>query len=45
MSLIKKINIKDYSYFLDCLKKSLKNIFSWETDSDYQKKKIQNLKE
>ena len=42
---LKRINIYDYSYFLDCLKKSLKNIFSWETDSDYQKKKIQNLKD
>ena len=42
---LKRINNNDYSYFLDCLKKSLKNIFSWETDSDYQKKKIQNLKD
>ena len=28
---LKRINSNDYNYFLDCLKKSFKNIFSWET--------------
>ena len=29
--------------FKDCLKKSIKNITSWNTDSEYQKKKIKGL--
>ena len=40
---IKKVNSKDSDLFKDCLKKSIKNITSWNTDSDYQKKKIKGL--
>ena len=37
---IKKVNLKDFKIFQDCLKKSINNINSWNTDSDYQKKKL-----
>jgi len=37
---VKKIDI---DLFLKCLKKSLKNITSWNTDSKYQQKKIKSL--
>jgi hypothetical protein len=40
---IKKVNLKDSDMFKDCLKKSLKNITSWNTDSEYQKIKIKSL--
>ena len=40
---IKKINKSDSKIFLDCLKKSLKNITSWTTESDFQKNKIKFL--
>jgi len=40
---LKEINIKDKEIFLSCLKKSLKNISSWNTESEYQIKKIDNL--
>ena len=40
---LKEINIKDKEIFLSCLKKSLKNISSWNTESQYQLKKINNL--
>ena len=40
---IKKVNSKDSDLFNDCLKKSIKNITSWNTDSEYQKKKIKGL--
>ncbi len=40
---IKKINKEEYSIFLNCLKKSLKNISSWNTSSEYQKNKIDEL--
>ncbi|MDC1160103.1 hypothetical protein OAS96_05225 [Candidatus Pelagibacter sp.] len=40
---IKKVNLKDSEMFKDCLKKSLKNITSWNTDSEYQKIKIKSL--
>ena len=40
---IKKVNSKDSDLFKDCLKKSIKNITSWNTDSEYQKKKIKGL--
>ena len=40
---IKKVNPKDSDLFKDCLKKSIKNITSWNTDSEYQKKKIKGL--
>ena len=40
---IKNIDIKDSELFKDCLKKSLKNVTSWTSDSEYQKKKITSL--
>ena len=40
---IKKIDENDSKIFIDCLKKSLKNITSWTTDSDFQNKKIKSL--
>ena len=40
---IKKVKIKDSNLFKACIKKSLKNITSWNTDSEYQKKKIKSL--
>ena len=40
---IKTVNIEDFNIFKDCLKRSLKNITSWNTDSEYQKKKIKTL--
>ena len=40
---IKRVNKDDEDLFKDCLKKSLKNIFFWNTDSEYQKNKINNL--
>jgi hypothetical protein len=40
---IKKVKIEHSNLFIKCLKKSLKNVTSWNTDSDYQQKKIQSL--
>ncbi len=40
---IKNIKKKDFELFLNCLKKSIKNITSWNTESDFQKKKIKQL--
>ncbi|WP_440651656.1 hypothetical protein [Candidatus Pelagibacter sp. HIMB1495] len=40
---IQNVNKKDSELFIDCVKKSLTNITSWNTDSEYQKKKINNL--
>ena len=40
---IQNVKVKDSNLFKLCLKKSLKNITSWNTDSDYQKKKIKSL--
>jgi hypothetical protein len=40
---IKEVKIEDSNLFKVCLKKSLKNITSWNTDSDYQQKKIKTL--
>jgi len=40
---IKNVNKEDQEIFLKCLKKSLKNITSWNTDSEYQKNKINQL--
>ena len=42
---IKNIKIEDFNYLFDCIKKSTKNIYTWETESDYQNTKIQNLKD
>ena len=40
---IQNVNKKDSELFVDCVKKSLINIISWNTDSEYQKNKINNL--
>jgi hypothetical protein len=40
---IKEVKVKDIKLFKDCLKKSLKNITSWNTESEYQQKKIKSL--
>ncbi len=40
---IKKVNIREIKVFRDSLKNSIKNITSWSTDSEYQKKKINSL--
>ena len=40
---IQNVKVKDSNLFKLCLKKSLKNLTSWNTDSDYQKKKIKSL--
>ena len=40
---IKNVKKEDIELFKKCLKKSLKNITSWNTDSDYQLKKINSL--
>ena len=40
---IKKIDENDSKIFIDCLKKSIKNVTSWTTDSDFQNKKIKSL--
>ena len=41
---IKNIKIEDFNHLFGCIKKSTKNIYTWETESDYQNIKIQNLK-
>ena len=40
---IKDVKIEDKELFKICLKKSIKNITSWNTDSEYQQKKIKSL--
>ena len=40
---IKHVKNKDTDLFLYCLKKSLKNVTSWNTDSEFQKNKIKDL--
>ena len=40
---IKKVEEKDIKLFNECVKKSLTNITSWTTDSEYQKNKIKSL--
>ncbi len=40
---IKIVNKKDSDLFIECLKKSLTNIISWNTDSKYQQIKINKL--
>ena len=42
---IKNVKEKDYLLFLGCLKSSLKNITSWNSDSKYQIQKIKSLLE
>jgi hypothetical protein len=40
---IKDVQDKDAKLFIDCVKKSLTNITSWNTDSEYQQNKIKSL--
>ncbi|MDB9807816.1 hypothetical protein OAB83_00660 [Candidatus Pelagibacter sp.] len=40
---IKNVVITESDLFQDCLKKSIKNITSWNTESEYQIKKIKSL--
>ncbi len=40
---IKIVKKEDFDIFFGCLKKSLKNITSWNTDSEFQKNKIKQL--
>ena len=40
---IKNISNEEVELFLDCLKKSIKNITSWNTESEYQITKIKSL--
>ncbi len=40
---IKNIKTDNSDLFKDCLKKSIKNITSWNTESEYQQKKIKSL--
>ena len=40
---IKNIKTDNSDLFKDCLKKSIKNITSWNTESKYQQKKIKSL--
>ena len=40
---IKKIETKDSDLFLNCVKDSIKNITTWNTESDYQLNKIKLL--
>ena len=40
---VKNVKKEDFDIFIKCLKKSLKNITSWNTDSEFQKNKIKQL--
>ena len=40
---IEKVSEEEFKIFYNCLTKSLKNVTSWNTDSEYQKKKLNNL--
>ena len=40
---IKDVESQDSDLFIDCVKKSLRNITSWNTDSEYQQTKITSL--
>ena len=40
---VKKVSKPESFLFINCLKKSLNNIYSWNTESNFQKKKIQSL--
>ena len=40
---IEKVSEEEFKIFYNCLTKSLKNVTSWNTGSEYQKKKINNL--
>ena len=40
---IKDIKTNQFNIFFNCLKKSIKNVENWNTDSDFQKNKITQL--
>ena len=40
---IQKVKLEDKNLFLNCLKKSINNITSWNSDSEFQKNKIKQL--
>ena len=40
---VEKVSKEDFDIFKNCLIKSLKNVNSWHTDSEFQNKKIQKL--
>ena len=40
---LKKVNFKDFNLFKECLRNSIRNVTSWNTESDYQLKKIKFL--
>ncbi len=40
---IKNVKSRESDLFIDCVKKSLKNVTSWNTDSEYQQNKISSL--
>ena len=40
---VKNVKKEDFDIFVECLKKSLKNVTSWNTDSEFQKNKIKQL--
>ena len=40
---IKNVKKEEFDIFVECLKKSLKNVTSWNTDSEFQKNKIKQL--
>ena len=40
---IEKVSNKDFNIFKDCLIKSLKNVTTWYTESEYQNNKIKSL--
>jgi len=40
---IKNVETRDSDLFKDCLKKSIKNVISWNTESEYQQEKIKLL--
>tara|TARA_B100001029_G_scaffold176180_1_gene178714 strand:- start:152 stop:1816 length:1665 start_codon:yes stop_codon:yes gene_type:complete len=40
---IKKVTLKDFNIFKNCLNKSIKNLTSWHTESEFQNNKIKIL--
>ena len=42
---LKKVDLKDIKLFKDCVRNSIKNITSWNTENEYQQKKIKFLLE
>ena len=40
---IKNVKMEDSKIFFNCLKKSIKNVTSWSSESNFQKNKIKNL--